>query len=263
MAARSTRRNCCNSRVSALLRNCAATIFRSSTTCRVWAKICRTISISAWHGNHRETDMLGIGVRGTFNLVKHILAWRRDGTGLIATPFAEGGAFLKSDPWIKRSRPASRISSMANVDRPRQEAASRAMAIPATSAYCRPHAPWPSVARQRRSRPLRRDRPALPFGRSGTCSLLMVRGFKLMRQVLIAQRALAEYRGSEMYLTSVRRNRRAELMANRALTRRHDVPPGGHLPNGRRDRMAVVDAQLQGCAAWKACVWSMRRSCRR
>ena len=54
----------------------------------------------AWKS--RDTDMLGIGVRGTFNLVKHILAWRRDGTGLIATPFAEGGAFLKSDPSIER-----------------------------------------------------------------------------------------------------------------------------------------------------------------
>ena len=41
----------CDSAKVLLLRNCAATIFRSSTTCRVWAKICRTISISAWHGN--------------------------------------------------------------------------------------------------------------------------------------------------------------------------------------------------------------------
>lgn len=51
----------------------------------------------------KDTDNFGIGVRGTINLVKHILEWRKTGKGMIATPFAEGAAFLKTDPSIERA----------------------------------------------------------------------------------------------------------------------------------------------------------------
>ncbi|WP_158816500.1 GMC family oxidoreductase [Methylocapsa sp. S129] len=50
----------------------------------------------------KDTDLFGIGAAGTVNLIKHILQWRKDGTGLIATPFAEVGAFLKTDPALSR-----------------------------------------------------------------------------------------------------------------------------------------------------------------
>jgi len=50
----------------------------------------------------RDPDMFGIGIVGSAALVKHIAQWRRDGTGMIATPFAEGGAFLKTDPALAR-----------------------------------------------------------------------------------------------------------------------------------------------------------------
>ena len=49
-----------------------------------------------------NADMVGIGARGAVNLAKHMLQWRRDGSGMIATPYAEGGAFLKSDPSLDR-----------------------------------------------------------------------------------------------------------------------------------------------------------------
>jgi choline dehydrogenase-like flavoprotein len=32
------------------------------------------------------------------NMLRHSLQWRKDGTGMVASPFAEGAAFLKSDP---------------------------------------------------------------------------------------------------------------------------------------------------------------------
>ena len=51
----------------------------------------------------KDTDNFGIGVVGTVNLVKHILEWRKTGKGMMATPFAEGAAFLKSDPSIERA----------------------------------------------------------------------------------------------------------------------------------------------------------------
>ena len=34
--------------------------------------------------------------------MRQIMQWRRDGTGLIATPFAEGAAFFRSEPAVER-----------------------------------------------------------------------------------------------------------------------------------------------------------------
>ncbi|MDF1717689.1 MAG: choline dehydrogenase [Antarcticimicrobium sp.] len=50
----------------------------------------------------RDTDNFGIGAAATVNLIKHILRWRRDGGGMVATPFAEGAGFLKTDPALDR-----------------------------------------------------------------------------------------------------------------------------------------------------------------
>ena len=50
----------------------------------------------------KDTDNFGISLAGAFALARHIAQWRRDGTGLIATPFAEGGAFVKSSPAADR-----------------------------------------------------------------------------------------------------------------------------------------------------------------
>ena len=50
----------------------------------------------------KDTDNFGLGLRAAWNFMKHILQWRKDGTGMIATPFAESGAFLKTDPILDR-----------------------------------------------------------------------------------------------------------------------------------------------------------------
>jgi choline dehydrogenase-like flavoprotein len=52
--------------------------------------------ILAWKS--RDTDNFGIGVKGSINLLGHILAWRKNGTGMLSSPFAEGAGFLKTDP---------------------------------------------------------------------------------------------------------------------------------------------------------------------
>ncbi|MCP5087731.1 MAG: choline dehydrogenase [Rhodobacteraceae bacterium] len=49
-----------------------------------------------------DTDNFGIGLSGTVRLTSNILRWWRKGTGMIATPFAEGAAFLKTDPTLER-----------------------------------------------------------------------------------------------------------------------------------------------------------------
>jgi len=50
----------------------------------------------------KETDLFGIGLVGGVHLMQAMLEWRKRGTGLIATPFAEGGAFIKSSPELRR-----------------------------------------------------------------------------------------------------------------------------------------------------------------
>ena len=56
--------------------------------------------VQAW--KTRDTDNFGIGVTAAANLVGHVTAWRRDGSGMLATPFAEGAGFLKTLPGLDR-----------------------------------------------------------------------------------------------------------------------------------------------------------------
>jgi len=50
----------------------------------------------------KQTDMFGIGFLPSLRILKQALKWRKNGTGMIATPFAEGGAFLKTDPDLEK-----------------------------------------------------------------------------------------------------------------------------------------------------------------
>ena len=54
----------------------------------------------AWETH--EKDVFGIGLGPSYRLLKAALQWRKDGTGMIATPIAETGAFLKTDPELDR-----------------------------------------------------------------------------------------------------------------------------------------------------------------
>ena len=49
-----------------------------------------------------DKTLLGIGLGGAVHMVKSILRWRRTGDGLVASPGAEGGAFLYSKPGLDR-----------------------------------------------------------------------------------------------------------------------------------------------------------------
>ena len=45
----------------------------------------------------KQTDLFGLGAAGTVNLLRAISEWGKSGKGLLATPFAEGGAFIKTE----------------------------------------------------------------------------------------------------------------------------------------------------------------------
>ncbi len=50
----------------------------------------------------KRDDVVGLGPKGLMQLAAAGLRWRRDGTGMFASPFAEGGAFLRSTPDVDR-----------------------------------------------------------------------------------------------------------------------------------------------------------------
>lgn len=50
----------------------------------------------------KDRDNVGLSLPGGAALISHILKWRKDGRSMVATPFAEGGAFLKTDPAADR-----------------------------------------------------------------------------------------------------------------------------------------------------------------
>ena len=54
-------------------RTCAARHSASCTNCRVSARTCRTISISSLAGTSKDTDMIGIGLRGVPAGRRHML----------------------------------------------------------------------------------------------------------------------------------------------------------------------------------------------
>ena len=50
----------------------------------------------------KRDDVVGLGPKGLMALGKAAMKWRKDGSGMFASPFAEGGAFLRSDPSADR-----------------------------------------------------------------------------------------------------------------------------------------------------------------
>ncbi|NGO63773.1 glucose-methanol-choline oxidoreductase [Rhizobium daejeonense] len=49
-----------------------------------------------------DSDMIGIGLTGARAMARAAGEWRREGTGLLRSTFAESGAFLKTDPSLDR-----------------------------------------------------------------------------------------------------------------------------------------------------------------
>jgi choline dehydrogenase-like flavoprotein len=69
------------------LRSRGIDVFRH---CPASARTCRIISISSIPAKTRDTDVLGLGAVGTYKLICATFCdWRRDGSGLVATPGAE------------------------------------------------------------------------------------------------------------------------------------------------------------------------------
>ena len=55
-----------------------------------------------WSYKTADTEGIGLGLKGALSILRAIKHWRRDGTGLVTTPGAEAGAFIRSDPALDR-----------------------------------------------------------------------------------------------------------------------------------------------------------------
>jgi choline dehydrogenase-like flavoprotein len=185
----------------------------------------------------RDADMVGLGLRGSVNLVKHIRQWRKDGTGLISTPYAEGAAFLKSEPSL--ARPDLQLHFVVAVVDNHGRKLHPGYGFSCHACVLRPFSRGEVGLRD--ADPLSPPRIDPKFLSDERDAALMLKGAKIMRRILESP-ALAAYRHKELYTAGVTSD--AALMDNiraRADTIYHPV---GTCRMGVDD-MAVVDPRLR------------------
>jgi choline dehydrogenase-like flavoprotein len=182
-------------------------------------------------------DLFGISVAGLWRAVKGIFEWRRYRTGMLTTNFAEAGGFIRSS--ADESRPDLQlhfvIGKLVNHGR--------------TTTFGHGFSCHVCLLRPQSRGSLRlasKDPMAAPlidpaFLREAADMDKMVRGFKLMRQILQAP-ALAGYRGREAASAAAQTDEQIEqFIRDRADTIYHPVGTCRMGPGP----MDVVDHQLR------------------
>ena len=185
-----------------------------------------------------RSDVLGIAPGAAWQLLKGIHQWRKDGTGLVATPYAEAGAFVRCAPDAQRPD----IQFHFVVARVEDHARSLHWGYGYSCHVCvlRPHSRG-SVGLQSRD-PL--DAPLIDpaFLSDDRDTALMVEGVKKLRTIMQAP-ALQAYRGKEIYTADIQTDAQWETyIRQRADTIYH--PVGTCKMGAAHDLMAVVDPHL-------------------
>lgn len=185
----------------------------------------------------RETNTVGIGLRGGLKILREMLRWRKDGTGMMATPFAEGGAFIRSEPGL----PAPDLQLHFVLGLLDEHARKLHLGYGYSCHVCvlRPHSRGEVGLAS--ADPLAYPRIDPNFLSDPRDAELMVRGVRKMLSVLRAP-SLARYRTSDLY--PMKDDSDAEILSHiraRADTIYHPV---GTCKMGI-DAMAVVDPELK------------------
>jgi choline dehydrogenase-like flavoprotein len=184
-------------------------------------------------------DVLGIAPSAAWQLLKGIQQWRKDGTGMVATPYAEAGAFVRCAPDAQRPD----IQFHFVVARVEDHARRLHWGYGYSCHVCvlRPHSRG-SVRLQSRD-PL--DAPLIDpaYLSDHRDTALMVEGVKKLRTIMKAP-ALQSYRGKEIYTAGIETDAQWEgYIRERADTIYH--PVGTCKMGAAHDPMAVLDAQLR------------------
>lgn len=185
----------------------------------------------------KDTDMLGMSPRGAWGFLRHIAQWRRDGTGLIASPSAESGAFVKSDPALER--PDLQLQFVIGLVENHARTLHYGFGFSCHVCILRPHSRGEVGLAS--ADPLAAPRIDPRFLGDQRDAELLLKGVRITRQVL-ASPALTRYRHKEMHIAGEPSD--ADLMTHirtRADTVYHPV---GSCRMGV-DEMAVVDPQLK------------------
>jgi choline dehydrogenase-like flavoprotein len=185
----------------------------------------------------KETDLFGIGVIGGLHLMKAIFEWRKSGKGMIATPFAEGGAFFKSSPELRR--PDLQLHFVIAITDDHARKLHAGFGFSCHVCVLRPKGR--GDVRLNDANPESAPRIDPQFLSDANDMALLLQGVKKTREILRAP-ALEKYRHSELYTTDAHTDEElTRHIRARADTIYHPV---GTCKMGV-DAMAVVDAQLR------------------
>jgi len=185
----------------------------------------------------RDTDNMGFGPVGFASVAKNIFTWRKDGTGTLTSPLAEGAAFLKTDPKLKR--PDIQLHFVIGVVD--DHARKLHWGYGYSCHICVLHPQSSGTVRLQSANPL--DAPAIdPNYFSDESDLeVLLKGTKMTRQIMKSQ-PLVAYEHKELFINGEPDDDELrELIRNRADTVYHPV---GTCKMGTDD-MAVVDPQLK------------------
>ncbi len=185
----------------------------------------------------KDRDMLGLSLRGSYDLLRHIVQWRRDGTGMVASPGAEGGAFIKSDPSL--DKPDLQLHFVSGIVDDHARKLHLGHGFSCHVCVLRPHSRGEVGLLD--SNPLSPPRIDPQYLSDERDADLLLKGARIMRRIL-GSPALSKYRAKEIYLNGDPDD--AELMRHiraRADTIYHPV---GTCRMGTDDG-AVVDPQLR------------------
>ena len=187
----------------------------------------------------KQTDLFGLTVGGVFKLVRSMLQWRKDGTGIFASPGSEGAAFRKSDPGL--DRPDLQLHFIIGKIEDHMRKIQLGYGFSCRVCLLRPYSRGEVGLTS--GDPLAPPRIDPRFLSDERDAEIMLKGVKLVHRILEAP-ALAKYRHKELFTADVSSdNGLMNHIRSRADTIYHPVGTC----NMGVDDMAVVDPQLRVC----------------